>query len=289
MLGTSASIPSTERSLSAVGLRFEGDVFLFDCGEGTQRQMMKFGLSYAKVKCIFVSHSHADHIVGIAGLAMTLDSAKRREPLLIFCPRGARPHIEALLSIGAYCYEISVREVGEGKVFECDGLTVSAFEVRHSRPTLGYVFEQHGRRNFDEAKCRKLGIKGEMFGELERKGSIKVGRKAIKYESVSKPKPGVKIVYAGDCLPGDSTVAAAKGADLLIHEATYASDHEKEAREHLHSTASQAAELALRAGVKRLVLTHISPRYKESGQLLKEAKEIFANTEVAEDGTEIIL
>ena len=136
---------------------------------------------------------------------------------------------------------------------------------------------------------RVIVVGDKVAAAMKRKGSIKVGRKAIKYESVSKPKPGVKIVYAGDCLPGDSTVAAAKGADLLIHEATYASDHEKEAREHLHSTASQAAELALRAGVKRLVLTHISPRYKESGQLLKEAKEIFANTEVAEDGTEIIL
>jgi ribonuclease Z len=248
--------------------------------------MMRFGLSYAKVKCIFVSHSHADHIVGIAGLAQTLDMVERKEPLLIFCPRGSRRHIEALLSIGAYCYEISITEVGEGKVFEGDGFTVSAFEVKHSRPTLGFIFKQNDRRNFDEEICRALGIKGRMFGELERKGEITVGGRRVRYEDVSTPKPGIKIVYAGDCLPSESTVIAAKDADLLIHEATYASDREKEAAENMHSTAAQAAEIALRAGAKRLVLVHLSGRYKTTEQHLKEARELFANSEVAEDGSE---
>lgn len=289
ILGSSAAVPSVERSLSSVGLKFDGSVYLFDCGEGTQRQMMKSGLSYAKVKCIFISHSHADHIVGIAGLAQTLDLIGRKAPLLIFCPRGARRHIEALLSIGNYSYEISVSEVGEGKIFDGEGFAVSAFEVKHSRPTLGYIFRQADRRNFDEEKCRKLGIKGRMFGELEEKGEIKVGSKTIKYEDVSTLKKGVKIAYATDCLPGESTVLAAKDADLLIHEATYASDHEEEAAKNLHSTASQAAELALRAGAKRLILTHISGRYKEKTPLENEAREIFPDSEVAEDGMEILL
>jgi len=286
VLGSSAAVPSVNRNLSSVGLRFNGDVYLFDCGEGTQRQMMRFGLSYAKVRCIFVSHSHADHIVGIAGLAQTLDMIGRKEPLLIFCPRGSHHHIEALLSIGNYCYEISVNEVGEGKVFEGEGFTVSAFEVRHSRPTLGYIFKQSDRRNFNERKCKSLGIKGRMFGELERKGEITIGGKTVKYEDVSTVKPGIKIVYAGDCLPSESTVLAAKEADLLLHEATYASDKAKEAEENMHSTAAQAAEIALRAGAKKLVLVHLSGRYKTTEQHLKEAREIFTNSDVAEDGSE---
>lgn len=289
VLGSSAAVPSVGRSLPSIGLRYDGDVYLFDCGEGTQRQLMKCGLSYAKVKCIFVTHSHADHIVGIAGLAQTLGLIERKEPLHIYCPAGCGRHVEALLSIGRYPYEIIVREIGEGVCHKGDGFSVSAFSVKHAGACLGYVFAQEGRRNFNEAKCRKLGIKGRMFGELERSGEISVGGKKIAYAAVSKLKPGIKIVYSGDCVPGEATVEAAKGADVLVHEATYANEHEKEAVVHSHSTAAQAAMVAKKAGVKRLVLTHISGRYAETKALRDEARKIFKKTEVAKDGMEILL
>lgn len=286
VLGSGAALPTPARGLPSVGVRLNGRVYLFDCGEGAQRQMMSFGLSYAKVECIFVSHSHADHIVGIAGLAQTLDLIGRKEPLRIFCPKGAVKDVEALLSIGKYGYEQVVREVGEGEVFTGNGVTVKAFTVKHSRPSLGFVFEEAGRRNFDAKKCAALGIRGRMFGELEEKGSIKLGGKTVRYESVSKAKKGAKIVYSGDCTPSEATVKAAKGADLLFHEATYASDKEEEAREHLHSTAADAARIAKKAGAKKLVLMHISGRYKTPDLHLKDACPIFRETVVAEDGME---
>ncbi len=289
VLGSSAAVPSTERGLSAIGLRYEGDVYLFDCGEGTQRQMMKYGLSFFKVKAIFITHTHADHIVGVAGLAQTLDLSGRTEPLPIFCPAGQERDIEALLSISKYSYQIEVRGIGEGEILKGKGFSVSAFPVAHSRPSLGYVFETGPRRNFDEEKCEKLGIKGKMFGELEEKGEAVVKGKKIRYQDVTTEKPGIKVAYTGDCAPGESTVLAAKGADLLIHEATYGSDHEKEAFENKHSTAAQAAAIAKKAGVKRLLLTHISGRYKETAQLEKEAREIFPDSDAAEDGAEALL
>ena len=289
VLGSAGAVPGVERGLPAVGIRFGGNVYLFDCGEGTQRQMMRFGLSYAKVKCIFLSHSHADHIIGIAGLAQTLDLIGRKEPLSIYCPKGCGRQVDALLSIGRYGYEVSVNEIGEGFTHRGEGFSVSAFSVPHTCTSLGYAFQQDGRRNFDEKKCRKLGISGRMFGELEKNGVIPVGGKKISYASVSKAKKGVKIVYSGDCLPNQALAAQAKGADLLIHEATYGSDHEKEAAEKMHSTAAQAAAIAKKAGVKRLVLTHISGRYGENAMLEEEARKVFKNSEVAEDGKEMLL
>ncbi|MDD5317120.1 MAG: ribonuclease Z [Candidatus ainarchaeum sp.] len=288
ILGSGAAIPTKERGLSSVGLRFAGRVYLFDCGEGTQRQMMRFGMSFAKVDSIFVSHSHADHIVGIAGLAQTLDLSGRREPLRIFCPKGAAGDVEALLSIGKYGYPAVVSEIGEGAVLEGNGFSVKAFQVAHSRPSLGFVFEEEGRRNFDEKKCAALGIKGRMFGELEAKGEIRVGGKTVKYESVSTAKRGAKFAYSGDCVPGKGTVAAARGAHVLVHEATYASDKEEEAREHLHSTAAQAAAVAKKAGAGRLVLTHISGRYKTPELHLLDARKVFPETVAAEDGMELV-
>jgi len=289
VLGSGAALPSKQRGLPSVGIRYNGRVYLMDCGEGTQRQMMKYGISYAKVDSIFVTHSHADHILGIAGLAQTLDMISRKEPLRIYCPRGARHEIEALLSIGDYCYEISVSEVGEGHVVDGKDFAVSAFAMRHSRPTLGFVFCEAGRRNFDKGKCDRLGIKGRMFGELEKNGEIRVGKKRITYECVSSGKKGGKVVYTGDGLPSDETISAAKGADLLFHEATYTSEKADDARDHMHSTAAQAAEVAKKAGVGKLILTHISGRYRKPDAHLAEARKIFKKTFVAEDGMELIV
>jgi len=286
VLGSGAALPSVERGLPAVGIRFDGEVLLFDCGEGTQRQMMRFGLSYAKVKAIFVTHTHADHIAGLVGLTQTLDLIERKEPLLIFGPRGSAATMETMLSISGYGYNIVIEDIEAGFVYKGKGYSVKAFETEHSRASIGYVFKENNRRNFKEKECKAMGINGVMFKELEEKGEIEANGKKIKYEDVSSPRKGVKIVYTGDCVPSEKTVEAAKGADLLIHEGTFAGDKEEKAVEHKHSTVTGAAEIAKKAGVEKLVLTHLSARYKENAPLEEEAKKVFENTVVAEDGME---
>ncbi len=286
MLGTSASVPSVSRNLSSMGVRYEGEVYLFDCGEGTQRQMMKYKLSYAKTKAIFITHLHADHYLGIAGLCHTLHMIGRKDILTVYGPRGTVRRMEGL---GCNYEFLRVEEVGEGVVYKGEGFSVRAFPVEHGRNALGYVLEEDERRNFEKEKCDRFGIKGVMFRELERKGEVEVEGRAVKIEEVTKPKKGKKIVYSGDTRACRRVEEEAKGADLLIHEGTFGEDRREEADEREHSTVADAAELARRAGAKRLIITHISNRYGKVDELLKEARKAFDKAEIAKDGMEIML
>jgi ribonuclease Z len=277
-----------QRNLASVAVRYDGDVYLFDCGEGTQRQMMKYRMSYAKTKAIFISHLDADHYLGVAGLCHTLNMIGRKpnEKLLVFGPRGTARKIEGL---GCNYGFLELHDVGEGEVYKGSGFAVSAFAVKHGSNSLGYSFEENSGRNFDKAKCDKLGIKGLMFRELEQKGEVAVGKKKIKIEDVTIPKAGKKIVYTGDTMKCEAVVKAAKGADLLVHEGTFGDELKKEAQEKEHATVSDAAKVAKEAKVKKLVITHISNRYEDVGGLLKEARKIFNASEIAHDGMEIEL
>ncbi|VVC04065.1 Ribonuclease Z [Candidatus Burarchaeum australiense] len=295
-LGTSASVPSVGRNLCSVGLRYEGDVYLFDCGEGTQRQMMKYRLSYAKTRAVFISHLHADHYLGVAGLCHTLHMIGRtkEDVLHVYGPRGTRRVIEGL---GCNYEFLKVEEVGEGEVHKAGepgrgslGFSVRAFAVEHGRNALGYIFEENAGRNFDKPKCDALGIKGLMFKELEQKGEVKAaGGKKVKIADVTVPKKGRKIVYTGDTRLCDGVVKAAEGADLLIHDGTFGEERRQEADERDHATAGDAAKAAKKAKVKELVVTHISNRYEKTDALLKEARQVFANTKIAQDGMELDL
>ncbi len=305
MLGTSASVPSIARNLVSVGLRYAGDVYLFDCGEGTQRQMMRYGLSYARVRAIFISHLHADHYLGIAGLCHTLKMIGRKndEELLIVGPRGIARVVEGL---GCSYNFVKVKEVeaggsgragagevevyrGRGESRGSEGFAVRAFAVEHGRNALGYVFEEDAGKNYDKAKCDALGIKGVMFRELEKKGEITVGGKKVKVADVSRPKKGKKIVYTGDTHMCEAVVKAAKEADVLIHDGTFGEERRAEADEREHATAGDAAKVAKKAGAKLLIVTHISNRYEKPDALLKEARQVFANTKIANDGMELDL
>ncbi|MEM3030531.1 MAG: ribonuclease Z [Candidatus Micrarchaeia archaeon] len=287
-LGTSAAVPSPARNPSALALKVEGDVFLFDCAEGTQRQMMRNNVSYAKVKAILITHHHADHFLGIPGLVYTLSLNGRKEPLFVFGPRGTSALIDALLKVEGREF-VQARDIDEHFVYRGEGFAIRAFPTSHSRGSLGFVFEENERRRFDKAKADAAGLKGRMFTDLEKKGELTVKGKRVRYEEVTYPVKGKKIVYTGDTLACEEVVEAARDADILIHDATFSSDMKEEALEKKHATARDAAAAARRAGVRRLILTHISNRYDDAKPLLDEAKAVFENTEVAFDGMEVLL
>ena len=291
ILGSSGSSPAKGRHMPCVALRREGELFLFDCGEGTQMQMLEYGINSYKVRAIFVSHAHSDHIIGIAGLIRTLAMNNRKESLRIFVPKGEEGIIKNLLSFDRAMigYAIEIVGVGSGIIYKGKGFSVSAFRLKHTIDSCGYVFKEDDRIKFIKGKCRSLGIKGEAFKELEKKGKIKIGKKTVSLSRVSFLQKGKKVVYAVDTRPMASTIKAAMGADLLMHESSYTEQQRDLAIERRHSTALEAAKIARKAGVKRLVLIHISTRYKTADPLIKEACKEFKNVEVAKDGDRIIV
>jgi ribonuclease Z len=288
-LGTAGSLPTPERNPSAILINREGEMMLFDCGEGTQRQMMCARTGMMRLNYIFLTHLHADHILGIPGLLETMAFQGRVEPITIVGPI----HTERLLeSFKAVCYfsrkfDVNAVELKPGDVLKMDGFRVMAIETRHSVPSLGYALEEdqrHGRFNRDEAMS--LGIPpGPLFGKLQHGETIEIEGITIHPHQVMGPaRPGRKIVYTGDTRPCKSVEVASYGADILIHDCALANDMAEWARETKHSTAGEAAEVAKRADVRLLVLTHISSRYSEDTTvLLNEAKSIFERTVVAED------
>ncbi|MEW6748799.1 MAG: ribonuclease Z [Candidatus Micrarchaeota archaeon] len=279
ILGTSASAPTVERGMPSIALKYESHLMLWDCGEGTQRQLMRYKVGYGSVDSIFISHPHLDHYLGMFGLLETLKlSSASPRPVRIFLPRG--------MDVEGYPFA-KVEKIKAGELMRGKGFSVSAFAVKHCRGSHGFVFEEEERIKFHEEKAHSLGLKGRLFKEIQQKGKVKTPGGEVKLEDITWRKPGRKVVYAGDCAPSESTIEAAKGADLLIHEATFDSYKRAEAEERAHSTAEGAAKIAKAAGVKRLLLTHISPRYADVAELLEEAKAVFKDTEVAKDGQAI--
>lgn len=287
VLGSGATTPSPERALPSVAMRYEGDVFLFDCGEGTQRQMMKCGISYAKVKAIFLSHLHMDHVLGIPGLIYTLRLAERTDPLLIVGPTGTKTRVAELIDKDIPF--LKIEDIGPGWSYNADGAEVKSFAVNHRVEALGYVFEEEKGLRFDKEKCESLGMKGRMFKTIQEKGDVTVKNKVIKLADVTYMKEGKKIVFSGDTAYSKNTVEAAKGADVLFHEATFMDDMKEKAGEDSHSTVSDAARVAKEAGVKRLILYHIGNRYKDMAAFEAEGKAIFENLEAAKDRMEILV
>ncbi len=281
-------MPSPHRGVSATAIQLGRDVLLFDCGEGTQRQFMLSSVSFMRVSSIFISHFHGDHFLGLPGLIQSMNFSGREEPLRLFGPAGMIEVARAVMSLGCFDpgFEIRASELRGGEVIDCDRYTVTAVAGEHTIPELAYVLEERPRRGrFLVDKARDLGVPvGPLFSRLQSGKAVNVGGRTVTPDMVlGPPRPGRKIVISGDTRPTEALVAAAKGADVLIHEATLDSSLTEGAAEYGHSTAKQAAEVALRAGVGTLYLTHISNRYDDPSVLLAEAKEVFPNTCVAED------
>jgi ribonuclease Z len=293
-LGTSASRPTVERNVTAIAMIREGETLLFDCGEGTQRQMMRYGTSFALAD-IFFTHMHADHMLGVIGLFRTLSLQGRTEPMRLWGPRNSAALLKQAIALGTerQPFPFEVNEVSPDEPIKRKGYSIVPFAVDHKdRPALGYALVEEIRLGrFNPEKAREMGIpEGPAWGKLHRGQPVTLddGRVIEATDLVGAPRPARKVVFAGDSRPSAGTRAVAEGADLLIHEATFADDEQPRAVETGHSTAREAAEVARDAGVRQLALTHLSARYSlNAGELLQQAREVYPNTVIARDGMEI--
>ena len=288
-LGTTGSIPTPSRSLPAIAIKRGRELLLFDCGEGAQSQMAHAHLSPMKLDSIFITHLHGDHFLGLVGLVQTLSLMDRTRPLDVYCPDGERDRIESYLQIPHYTltFDVRVRELKAGEELCRQGYRILTSNVDHPVPALAYALvedERPGR--FYPEKASALGLMtGPDFSRLKAGQSVKLrdGRTVKPEQVLGPPRAGRKIVYTGDTRPSEHIVELARGADVLIHDCTLADELAEKAAENSHSTPSEAADVAKRAGAKQLVLIHMSPRYEDDSVLLEQAKKIFPNTVVAHD------
>jgi ribonuclease Z len=290
-LGTSASAPSARRGLSAQVVKHDEYRFLIDCGEGTQRQILQSGIGFKRLNQILITHGHLDHILGLAGLLSTYLRWEAIDELSIYGARSALDRIRDLLYgvvlRGATSpMPILLQEINPGVFFEGEDFSISAFPVQHrGADCLGYSFIEKARRPFLPEKAEALGIPpGPWRRDLVagRPVTLLDGRVIRPDEVLGPTKPGIKLVHVGDAGRTDSLVEFVQGADGLVIEATYLEQEAEMASQFAHLTARQAAQLAVQAGVKQLVLTHISRRYREK-EVLAEAQEVFPNVVVARD------
>lgn len=290
ILGTSAAVPTVYRSHPCIALWWRGETMLFDCGEGAQRQLMIAGLSIDKVSSIFITHMHGDHVLGLPGLLMTMTLQNRRNPLKIFGPKGLRQFIESCLPTIFYqpTFPLDINEFeGNGVIASGKNYKVYSYRVRHSVESYAYCFKEDDRPGkFNAKKAEELGIKPGPLRSILVKGEpvkLEDGRIVRPEEVVGPARPGVKIVYTGDMGSTPGFEEFCRDADILIHEATFDETMGNQADELQHSTCTEAAKLAAKAGVKRLLLTHISSRYGDASIILEQARKFFNNVQVAED------
>jgi len=280
--GTAGSVPSARRGLPALLLRRGGESLLFDCGEGTQRQLLR-SVGLANMDAVFITHFHADHWLGLPGMLKSFALRERGEPLTVYGPRGLRELMQTMRVIyGRLPYALEIEELEPMQTVRGEGYGVVAIAVSHSREhCLGYaVVEDERPGEFDPRAAQQLGVQpGPDFGRLQR-GEEVAG--VHPQQVMGAARQGRKIVISGDTSPCETLALAAHEADVLVHEATFAEDESERARQTGHSTARQAAMLARDAHVRMLALTHVSSRYA-GGELREEAREVFAATESPRD------
>lgn len=289
-LGTGASIPTIDRNVAGLAVQREGETILFDCGEGSQRQMMRYGVGFS-FREIFFTHYHADHLLGVTGLLRTMGLQDRTAPVVLYGPKGAQRILGTAITLGVERnkFPVEILEIKPGDRLARDEYDIVVFATEHRADTVGFALVEHSRLGrFNPERARELGIpEGPLWGQLHRGKTVTLpdGRTVGPGDLVGNPRPGRSLVYTGDTRPHLSVIEASRNADLLVHEATFGGDELERARETGHSTAAEAARVALEAGVRRLVLTHISSRYnRDVSELLAEAKAVFPETIIARDG-----
>ena len=290
-LGTSASAPSAKRGLSAQVVKHDEFRFLIDCGEGTQRQILQSGIGFRNLSNIFITHGHLDHILGLAGLLSTFMRWETIDEINIYSGKWALDRIhdllyDVVLRGGKTPMQLNLHEIKPGIFFEATDFTVTAFPVFHrGSDSLGYRFEERSHRPFLPEKAEALGLPfGPLRGELVAGKTVTLedGRTVGPEDVLGPLKPGVRFVYVGDAGRTDDLVSDCQDADALVIESTYLEEEASLAKEFSHLTAKMAAELAVRANVRQLVLTHLSRRYREK-DVLQEAQAVFPGVHVARD------
>jgi ribonuclease Z len=284
-LGTAGSMPTVQRAPTSILIRRGGDRLLIDCGEGTQRQLLK-SVGLPDIEHVFLTHFHADHFLGLPGMMKTFALRGRSAPLTIHGPRGLRALMNDLRRIyGKLTYEVRLVELAANETVELDGYRMGAYAVAHRTEALGYALVEDDRPGrFDPARATELGVEpGPQFGLLQRGQAVEANGRSVRPDEVmGESRPGRKVVFTGDTEPCDSTVVIAHRAELLVHDSTFAEEEIERARQTGHSTARQAAEVARAADVSMLALTHLSSRYF-APVIEKEAGAVFQPVVVPRD------
>ncbi len=292
-LGTVSGIPTKDRNHSAIIFEHYTDkksTLLFDCGEGTQKQLMMSGISFMDIDNIFISHWHADHFAGLIPLIQTMNMEKRKKELTIFGPEAER-FVADIIDLGYFGLRFPVNAINvpfEGseitKIFDAEEFEVLSIPTLHTVPSAAYCFKEKDRWNIDLNKLKELGLKrGYWLNKLKKHGEAEYKSKKIKIEDISNKTEGLKVVYTGDTKPCETVVKISQKADILIHDGTFLELDESQGK--YHADVAEAAKIAKKADVKQLILTHLSRRYNKDDikEMEERAKKIFPNTKIAHD------
>ncbi len=286
-LGTSSALPTKHRNHSAIALKAFGEIILLDCGEGTQRQMTQARLSPMKINKILLTHFHGDHFLGLPGLVQSMAFRGRKSTLNIFGPVGTSHIINYIKNLGYFTlsFPIHTYELDSGLFIENEDYKISCCPTKHTVPNLAYSIEEKRSPKFLLERAIALGVKpGPDFGKLQAGVPVTLNDKTVLPEQVlGEKRKGRRIVYSGDTRPCSNMISFSYNADILIHESTFDNNHKDKAVENGHSTASEAAQIAKNAQVRKLILTHISTRYRDTVLLEEEALKIFENSVLAKD------
>jgi len=282
-LGTGCMQPTTKRNHSAILFSHKGENLLFDCGEGTQRQFRFAGLKPAKVTRIFITHWHGDHCFGLPGMLSAMKADGFDGVLEIYGPKGSKTYVKHMLKGFAYRSFINykVTEVSNGKIVDAQDYVIEAHPLKHSVSCVGYSFIEKDKLRIDVKKAAKLELSGPVLGELQKGKNVIFNDKKIMFKDVTYAVKGKKISYIADTVKCPGASRLAKDCDLLICEGTHCDDIKE--RKYMHLTVREACEIATKGNAKKLIVTHISGRYKDSKDVLKEAKKYFKKVAIAED------
>jgi len=287
-LGTSAQIPTAKRNHSAVLLNYKDENILFDCGEGTQRQIRKAKLNPCRITKILITHWHGDHVLGLAGLLQTLSSSGYNRQLEIYGPKGIKSRFDQLFRLFGINEEIKIKiiEISKaGKFFENKDFMLEAGKMNHGIFTLGYSFKEKDKLRIDKAKLRKSKLPfGPLLQKIKNGKDVSYKGKKFKAKDLTYLESGRKVSFVMDTLVNPDMNKLARNSDVFIAESSFSEEDVQKAKDHLHLTSSQAAQVSKKTGVKRLLLTHVGQRYeKDLKKLLNPAKKIFPKTEIVED------
>lgn len=287
-LGTGSAIPTAKRNHPAILLQYKDETMLFDCGEGTQRQLRKAKINPCKINKIFISHWHADHVLGISGLIQTLMMNEYNKTLEIYGPKNTKKYMQLYLNLftrKAEQIKIKVHEITSKKILETNEFKIESQELKHDTPTRGYSFTLKEKLRLDKAKLKKLKLPNTpKLAKLAQGKKVQIGHLKLDGKKLTYKEPEKKISIIMDTAYTKSIETFTKNSDLLIIESTYSKDEQEKAKDYLHLTSEQAGKIAKKAKVKQLILTHLSQRYENNPKIiLNQAKKIFKNTQLAKD------